>query len=134
VQLVSTLGSVVISARAELGSIITSALPHCFTGVVCVPSQRELGSIITSALPHCFTGVVCVPSQRELGSIITSALPHCFTGVGGVVCVPSQPSACASAPSSCASDSALRGGMRFCSVFSPWLLHTSHSPSGSFFS
>jgi hypothetical protein len=27
VQLVSTLGSVVISARAELGSIITSALP-----------------------------------------------------------------------------------------------------------
>ena len=27
VQMVSTLGSVVISARAELGSIITSALP-----------------------------------------------------------------------------------------------------------
>jgi hypothetical protein len=41
VQLVSTLGSVVISARAELGSIITSALPvatvlMCQRACVCV--------------------------------------------------------------------------------------------------
>jgi hypothetical protein len=53
VQLVSTLGSVVISARAELGGIITSALPvatvstHqracvCVGAFVCVwVSQRE---------------------------------------------------------------------------------------------